>query len=76
MDEREPVHERYVGVDRSVLDEDVWAEKPAKTDCPKCGMSVDTGSIRCPRCNALLIMACGGSCASCGSKSCVRPQRR
>lgn len=67
-------HERYIGVDRSVLDADVWAEEPAKTACPKCGMLVEAGSFRCPRCNALVIMACGGSCASCGSKSCVRPE--
>jgi ribosomal protein S27AE len=64
--------ERYEGIDRNVLDEDVWAETPAKAVCPKCGLAIDPGAIRCPRCNALVIMACGGSCASCGSRSCVR----
>lgn len=65
-------HERFDGVDRAVLDADVWAEGPAKTPCPKCGMAVEAGSLRCPRCNALVITGCGGSCASCGAKSCDR----
>lgn len=70
MDERD--HERFEGVDRSVLDEDVWAEAPVKTPCPKCGMAVEAGALRCPRCNALVITGCGGSCASCGAKNCAR----
>jgi len=64
--------ERYVGIDRSVLDEDVWAEAPAKAACPTCGLAIDPGAIRCPRCNTFVITSCGGSCASCGSRSCVR----
>ena len=72
MAERPLDHERYAGVDRSVLDEDMWAEESVKSPCPKCGMLVDAGSLRCPRCNALVIMACGGSCASCGAKSCAK----
>jgi hypothetical protein len=64
--------ERFEGIDRSVLDEDVWAEAPVKVKCPKCGMDVEQGAIRCPRCNALVLMGCGGSCSSCGSRTCVR----
>jgi len=65
-------NERFEGVDRTVLDEDVWAETPTKDVCPKCGMVIGSGALRCPRCNALVIMGCGGSCASCGSRSCVK----
>ena len=65
-------NERFEGVDRTVLDEDVWAEKPVKDVCPKCGLAVEPGTLRCPRCNALVIMGCGGSCASCGSRRCVK----
>ena len=72
MADKDRDHERYEGIDRSVLDEDVWADVPAKNPCPKCGMPVEEGSLRCPRCNALVIMSCGGSCASCGAKSCAR----
>lgn len=72
MAERPDPNERFEGVDRSVLDEDTWCEKPAKIACPKCGMAVDAGAIRCPRCNAFLLMGCSGSCSSCGSRSCVR----
>ncbi len=68
--------ERYEGVDRSVLDEDVWAETPAKDVCPKCGLTIEPGTLRCPRCNALVLMGCGGSCASCGSRSCVKRDER
>ena len=64
-------NDRYEGIDRSVLDEDVWAETPAPAACPKCGLAIESGAIRCPRCNALAIIACGGSCASCGARSCV-----
>jgi len=65
-------NERFEGVDRTVLDEDVWAETPTKDVCPKCGMVIGSGALRCPRCNVLVIMGCGGSCASCGSRSCVK----
>ena len=65
-------NERYQGIDRSVLDEDVWAEASAKPVCPKCGLAIASGAIRCSRCNALVITACGGSCASCGARPCVR----
>ena len=70
--EKPDPNERYEGIDRSVLDEDVWAETPAQLACPKCGLAIEPGAIRCPRCNGLVIAACGGSCASCGSRSCVR----
>ena len=69
-------NERFEGVDRTVLDEDVWAETPTKDVCPKCGMVIGSGALRCPRCNALVIMGCGGSCASCGSRSCVKRDER
>lgn len=65
-------HERFVGVDRGVLDKDVWNDAPEKTGCPVCGMQAERGTIRCPRCNALLLKGCGGSCASCGAGSCEK----
>lgn len=76
MGERNSEHERYTGVDGDKLDHDVRADAPSKYPCPKCGMPVEAGSLRCPRCNALVIAGCGGSCASCGAKSCDRTDRR
>ncbi len=35
--------------------------------CPSCGLQ--SGEIRCPRCNALKVIGCTGSCALCGSNS-------
>jgi hypothetical protein len=35
--------------------------------CPDCGFK--SAEIRCPRCNALKVMGCDGSCTMCG-KSC------
>lgn len=66
--------ERYEGIDRSVLDEDVWSEGscPATVTCPKCSFAAPPDAVRCPRCNALLLMACSGSCGACMSKTCVR----
>jgi len=72
MADSNSVHERYEGIDRSVLDEDVWADGPAKVTCPTCGLGVDAGTIRCPRCNALVLTGCSGSCSSCGSRTCLR----
>ncbi len=69
-------NERYEGIDRSVLDEDVWDEAPEKAACPKCGLAIEPGSLRCPRCNTLVIAGCGGSCASCGVRTCARRAER
>ena len=33
--------------------------------CPSCGL--ESAEIRCPRCNALKVQGCNGSCSSCGS---------
>ena len=33
--------------------------------CPSCGMA--SQEIRCPRCNALKVVGCSGSCALCKS---------
>jgi hypothetical protein len=76
MMEKPNPDERYEGVDRSFLDDDVWAEAPAKDVCPKCGLTIEPGTLRCPRCNALVLMGCGGSCASCGSRSCAKREER
>ena len=35
--------------------------------CPQCGM--DSLEIRCPRCNALKLIGCAGSCATCRTNS-------
>lgn len=67
-------HERYEGVDRSVLDEDVWSEPAAKA-CGVCGIAVPADAIRCPRCNALLLATCSGVCGACVSRTCARPAR-
>ncbi|MDO8963569.1 MAG: hypothetical protein Q7W30_03655 [Coriobacteriia bacterium] len=66
------IHERHEGIDRTVLDEDVWAEEPIVASCPVCGMGVVRGTIRCPRCNALLVVACSGVCGACVSRTCAR----
>ena len=34
-------------------------------NCPSCGLASD--EIRCPRCNALKVVGCSGSCALCKS---------
>jgi hypothetical protein len=72
MTHRNEGHERFEGIDRSVLDEDVWAEEPRQVKCPECNLSVPVGAIRCPRCNHFMLTGCSGSCASCGSRSCLR----
>jgi hypothetical protein len=38
--------------------------------CPSCGLESD--EVRCPRCNALKVVGCSGSCALCkvGGDSC------
>jgi hypothetical protein len=33
--------------------------------CPSCGL--ESNEIRCPRCNALKVIGCGGTCSTCGS---------
>jgi hypothetical protein len=33
--------------------------------CPACGL--ESAEIRCPRCNTLKLIGCGGACASCGA---------
>ena len=33
--------------------------------CPACGF--ESPEIRCPRCNALKVVGCNGSCSTCGS---------
>lgn len=35
--------------------------------CPSCGLK--SADIRCPRCNALKVVGCTGSCGVCGSSS-------
>jgi hypothetical protein len=69
--------ERYEGIDRSVLDEDVWADEscPTTETCPKCSFAAPPDAVRCPRCNALLLMACTGSCGACASRTCVGNKR-
>jgi hypothetical protein len=76
MPQRSDPNERYEGIDRTVLDEDVWAESPQELVCPRCGLVLDAKAIRCPRCNAFVIAGCGGSCASCGALSCTRRMER
>lgn len=34
--------------------------------CPNCGFS--SSEVRCPRCNALKVTGCSGSCFTCGSR--------
>ncbi len=69
-------NERFEGIDRSVLDDDVWAETLSAAVCPTCGLQLAGDEIRCRRCNALVLTGCGGSCASCGSRTCVRREER
>lgn len=46
---------------------------PIEVTCPQCGFVAPVTVVRCPRCYALLIAACGGACASCGSRGCLLP---
>ena len=75
MEKSDP-DERSEGIGRSFPDGDGWVETPAKDVCPKCGLTIEPGTLRCPRCNALLLMGCGGSCATCGSRSCAERKER
>lgn len=34
--------------------------------CPSCGFESD--ETRCPRCNALKVIGCAGSCSACATK--------
>lgn len=45
--------------------------------CAACGLLVPPGTVRCPRCNQLLLpqMRCYGNCRSCAA-DCHRKQRR
>jgi uncharacterized paraquat-inducible protein A len=72
MDESKNGSERFEGIDRTVLDEDVWAPEPEMIKCPECDLRVPIGTLRCPRCNRFLLMGCSGSCSSCGSRACTR----
>lgn len=69
---KSPGHERYEGVDAEFLAKDTWAEEEPGRPCPQCGYVAGATEIRCPRCRALLLMGCSGSCASCGAKRCER----
>lgn len=47
-------------------------EKPVVSmkHCDSCGMAVPTGTLRCPRCNHLLLsqLSCQGNCRACAAK--------
>lgn len=38
--------------------------------CPACGLTVPAGTVRCPRCNQLLLeqLQCQGNCRTCAAK--------
>jgi hypothetical protein len=55
---------------REVSDE-AEVDESASPKCPQCGLVVEPGAIRCPRCRAFLLRACSGSCASCGVAGCA-----
>lgn len=38
------------------------------SECPACGFK--SSEMRCPRCNALKVVGCSGSCTLCGEKKC------
>ena len=39
--------------------------------CPECGF--ESNEVRCPRCNALKVVGCSGSCFMCGNnKGCQK----
>lgn len=44
------------------------------TQCPSCGL--ESNEIRCPRCNALKVVGCTGSCTVCKTKAgaCAAPR--
>lgn len=48
--------------------------EPDGPKCPQCGLDVPVGAIRCPRCRALLVHGCTGSCASCRVAGCGAKQ--
>jgi hypothetical protein len=39
--------------------------------CPSCGL--ESAEIRCPRCNALKLVGCDGSCSTCASSCNAAP---
>jgi hypothetical protein len=71
-------------MDEKTKDGGIRGESPAATPagegackdvspCPLCGLEVPMTELRCPRCHALLVTACSGACASCGARTCLRP---
>ena len=40
--------------------------------CPSCGL--ESAEIRCPRCNTLKIVGCGGACSACASTCAAKPE--
>jgi hypothetical protein len=34
--------------------------------CPRCGLRLETLTLRCPRCRADIPLGCGGNCSTCG----------
>lgn len=40
-----------------------------KKTCPQCGNTISGPSVRCPRCNKLLLSPCCGNCSQCQRKT-------
>lgn len=40
--------------------------------CPACRLAVPAGTVRCPRCNQLLLsqFSCQGNCRTCAAATC------
>jgi len=51
-------------IDKDALTaEERAAIEPRPIECPRCGLVAE--GLRCPRCNALKVVGCSGSCKGC-----------
>lgn len=50
-------------LDKDILTAEERAQLSRKTKCPRCGLEAE--GVRCPRCNAVKVAGCGGSCRGC-----------
>jgi hypothetical protein len=57
-------------IDKDDLTAEERAQLAPLLKCPRCGLEAE--GVRCPRCNAVKVTGCGGSCRGCKTGCGVR----